>query len=145
MKKFFKRDQEAAPTPPAVSIDEARHFLPSSAKSPDAQRLNLFDPDEEIDESEDEDLAFLQSLTAEVAATPRPEEPKPKRAEPSGPAPVAGASRQADDLDVFREIAALRQRSELAKQLRVDNVDMGDLLEDLQTTRAALRHHRKAA
>jgi hypothetical protein len=145
MNKFFKRDQEAAPTPPAVSIDEARHFLPSSAKSPDAQRLNLFDPDEEIDENEDEDLAFLQSLTAEVATTPRPEEPKPKRAEPLAPAPAASASQHADDLNVFREIAALRQRSELAKQLRVDNVDMGDLLEDLQTTRAALRHHRKAA
>ena len=43
------------------------------------------------------------------------------------------------------EMAALRQRTEIAKQLRVDNVDMGELLDDLETTRVALRRWLRAA
>jgi len=139
MKNLFKRNQDDGATPAIEAIREARQFLPSSAKSPDAQRLNLFDPDEEIDENNDEDLAFLNSLAADAAV---PRVAIPKHVEPSAP---PTASPTADDLEVFREIAALRQRTELAKQLRVDDVDMGELLEDLQTTRAALRQHRKAA
>jgi hypothetical protein len=137
MKLFGREPIEEEHVSPQARSD-ARRFLPSSAKSPEAQRLNLFNPDEELDETTDEDLAFLNSLIddSSPAQTPAPA-PQPR---PS----VETNEQRADDLEVFREIAAMRQKSELARQLRVDDVDIGDLLEDLQTMRAALRH-RKAA
>lgn len=140
MKYFFRREHEEPAVPGTDAIRDARHMLPSSARSPEAQRLNLFDPDEELDEDNDEDLAFLTSLISDgpPAAPARPPAP--------GDQPRHAASDETPDgLDVFREIAALRQRTELARQLRVDNVEMGDLLEDLHTMRAALLHRRRAA
>jgi hypothetical protein len=140
MKNPFNRETDDSP-PALQGVREARELVPSSAKSPDAQRRTLFDPDEEIDESADEDLAFLHSLIdgdATPVAPTTPRTPPEPRHEPD-------IARRGDDLDVFREMAALRQRVELTKHLRVDDVDMGDLLEELQTTRAALRHLRKAA
>ncbi|MEX2226084.1 MAG: hypothetical protein WEB52_06520 [Dehalococcoidia bacterium] len=133
MKNFFKKDQ---PDERALELPlrEAREFVPSSAQSPDARRFSLFNPEEEIDESNDEDLVFLASLVDATNAPVKKPEAQPQPAE-----------QRMDDMEVFRESAALRQRTEIAKQLKVDNVDMGDLLEDLQTTRAALQHRRKAA
>jgi hypothetical protein len=141
MKLFGRQPIDDDQVSPQARSD-ARRFLPSSAKSPDAQRLNLFNPDEELDETTDEDLAFLNSLIADSSPAPAPT-PAPKAARDPRPT-VAPAENRDDDLEVFREIAAMRQKSELARQLRVDDVDIGDLLEDLQTMRAALRH-RKAA
>jgi hypothetical protein len=145
MKNFFRREQPrsegAAPELP--SVEGARELVPASAKSPDAQRLMLFNPDEEIDESSDQDLAFLHALIEGGAPASTPPHPAARKPEPA-PAPEQELAPRGDDLDVFREMAALRQRVELAKHLRVDNVDMGELLEELHTTRAALKH-RKAA
>jgi hypothetical protein len=144
MKNFFRREPPRAEgaAPEFPSVDGARDLVPASAKSPDAQRLMLFNPDEEIDESSDQDLAFLHALIAGDMSAPEPSQRAPGNPEP---APEPELARRGDDLDVFREMAALRQRVELAKHLRVDDVDMGDLLEELQTTRAALRLHREAA
>jgi hypothetical protein len=141
MKSFFKREQaEEREDAPLPSLREARAFTPVSAKSPDAQRLNLFNPDEEIDEETDQDLAFLNSLIADEAP------PRRRPATKAPPEPREQVREQiVDDMDVFREMAALRQRTEIAKQLRVDNVDMGELLDDLETTRAALRRWLRAA
>jgi hypothetical protein len=104
----------------------------------------LFNPDEEIDENTDEDLAFLNSLLNDEQAPLQKRQPAPKN-EPS-PEPEARsiAAQNADDMQVFREMVSQRQRVELAKHLRVDDVDMGELLDDLQTMRAAIRR-RKAA
>jgi len=147
---IFRRSRDHAEEAPAVpEIREARQFLPSSAKSPDAQRLMLFNPDEEIDEATDQDLAFLNSLVAGTEAEPG-EPPRRRAAPPTRPAaatPVAEpmGDERADDMALFRESAAMRQREEIAKYLQVEHVDMGDLLEELATTRAALRYLRKAA
>jgi hypothetical protein len=150
---LFKRNHE--PNDDAeidlISLPDARPFVPSSAKSPEAQRLNVFNPDDEIDEAADEDLAFLHSLVGDEA---RPEQSAKKAQRRQAVRPQIAAakdeasappSRATDDLDVFREMAAMRQPAELARQFKIGDVDMGDLLEDLQTTRAALRHRRKAA
>ena len=60
---LFKKSQPEDEAPATIpSLKEARKLVPSSAKSPDAQRLMLFNPDEEIDEDNDQDLAFLHSL-----------------------------------------------------------------------------------
>jgi hypothetical protein len=147
--KFFNRNEASDDERPALpSLREARKLVPASAQSPDAQRLSLYNPDEEIDEGSDEDLAFLHSLIGDKVrdASPRTSPPTPTPTpvtQPEGEHAAFAPSR--DDLDVFREMASLRTRTELAKALRVDAVDMGELLEELQTTRAALRHRRKAA
>jgi hypothetical protein len=132
-----------------ISLPDARPFVPSSAKSPEAQRLNVFNPDDEIDEAADEDLAFLHSLVGDgtpqtAKKAPRRQAVRPQIAAAKDEASAA-PTRRTDDLEVFREIAAMRQPAELARQFKIGDVDMGDLLEDLQTTRAALRHRRKAA
>lgn len=138
--KLFARDDDDDKRLTSQARREARQFLPSSAKTADAQRLNVFNPDEELDETTDEDLAFLNALVADV---PEPAVAPLRRQEE--PAPDATEAQSEDDLDVFRELASLRQRSDIARQLRVDDVEMGDLLEQLHTTRAALRHHLRAA
>jgi hypothetical protein len=145
MKNLFKRNEpQPVEESPVLPLLEARQLMPTSAKSPDQQRLMVFNPDEEIDENTDEDLAFLNSLLNEEQAPPQKRQPAPKK-EPS-PEPEARsiAAQNADDMQVFRDMAAQRQRVELAKHLRVDDVDMGELLDDLQTMRAAIRR-RKAA
>jgi hypothetical protein len=143
MKNFFRRERQRAEgaAPELPSAEGAHELVPASAKSPDAQRLMLFNPDEEIDESSDQDLAFLHALIAGDVSAPEPSQRATGNPEH---APKPELAPRGDDLDVFREMAALRQRVELAKHLRVDNVDMGELLEELHTTRAALKH-RKAA
>jgi hypothetical protein len=144
---LFKRPRTSE-EPEIVVPQAAADLVPASAKSPDAQRRNLFNPEEEIDENSDEDLAFLNGLinddTPPIVAG---QERKVGRGavDAKQPSVQNAPPRGGDDLDVFREMAALRTRTELAKQLRVDDVEMGDLIEELQTTRAALRHLRKAA
>lgn len=151
---LFKRNQEreddAAAEIDLISLPDARPFVPSSAKTPDAQRLNVFNPDEEIDEAADEDLAFLHSLVGD--GTPKQSAKKAQRRQTVRPQMAsskdeadARPARGADDLEVFREIAAVREPAELALRFNLADVDMGDLLDDLQTTRAALRHRQKAA
>jgi hypothetical protein len=144
--KFFLKEGQPrteAGTQGIPSVEGARELVPASAKSPDAQRLMLFNPDDEIDESSDQDLAFLHALIEGGAPASTPPQPAAMRPDPT-PVPEPELAPRGDDLDVFREMAALRQRVELAKHLRVDKVDIGDLLEELHTTRAALKH-RKAA
>ena len=150
---LFKRNQERedeAEKIDMISLPDARPFVPSSAKTPDAQRLNVFNPDDEIDEAADEDLAFLHSLIGD--GTPKQSAKKAQRRQTVRPQMASSKddadetpTRGTDDLDVFREVAAMRQPAELARQFHIGDVDMGDLLDDLQTTRAALRHRRKAA
>lgn len=141
MKNLFKRNAEPDAPIQLPSVDGVLELVPASAKSPDEQRRTLFDPEAEIDESTDQDVAFLQKLLKEDAAPPAPR--LQSRIEPPPPTPVIAAP--ADDLEFFRELAVDRQRVEVTRHIRVDNVDMGDLLEELQTTSAALRLRRKAA
>lgn len=141
MKNLFKRNAEPDAPIHLPPVDGVLELVPASAKSPDAQRRTLFDPEAEIDESTDQDVAFLQKLLKEdaVQAAPRPQ----PRVKPAPPTPAVAAP--ADDLEFFRELAVDRQRVEVTRHIRVDNVDMGDLLEELQTTSTALRLRRKAA
>jgi hypothetical protein len=145
MKNLFKRNEpQHEEEPPVLPLLEARELIPMSAKSPEQQRQMLFNPDEEIDENNDEDLAFLNSLLNGEQPAP-PQRPHSREREQT-PAPEhkSIAAQDADDMNVFREMVSQRQRVELAKHLRVADVDMGELLDDLQTMRAAIRR-RKAA
>lgn len=127
-----------------IPREELEALFPASAKAPETQR---FEPQDDDDE---QDLEFLQRIASQVAleeqraraerlAAEAGERPKP-RPRPSPPRVV----RDEDEvLQVFREtILEEDKRSELSK--RVPAVEIGELLDDLATTAAALRR-RKAA
>lgn len=109
--------------------------VPASARPADRHRW--VDPDEEIDE-DDEDIQFLSALAKEAAS-----EVRPLRDEP--PAQARRFEVKADEvMDVFKESYIERPRARVLNSMRIDPVDMDDLLEQLSTTAAALRR-RKAA
>ena len=94
-------------------------------------------PDEEIDESADEDLEFLRrrSIDEQIDAGAAPHRRR-RRPAAEHDAGRPTSHRAATICDVFREMQSTRrERVELTKHLRVDDVDMGDLLEELSTTR----------
>jgi hypothetical protein len=128
-----------------VERDELEALLPVSSKAPEVQRFT-----QEDDHDDDQDLEFLNQIASQIAVEQararadqqgRTENPKP-RPLPSPPRVV----RDGDEaLQVFRETAVIADdddRARLAK--RVPPVVIGDLIDDLETTAAALRH-RKAA
>jgi hypothetical protein len=111
--------------------------VPASART--TERYRLGEPNLDADaEEEDEDLAFLSTLVSQAereASQPREAPaPRPRR-----------FSVQADpSLDVFRETAVERQRPRVLRNMRVEDVEIDDLLEQLSTTAAALRRRRAA-
>jgi hypothetical protein len=126
-----KRNEDEAMTirPEVVGL------LPPSVRPPETNRFTL--PEANVpDDAEDADLDFLAALASEVdrAASPAPAQKQ---------TPLRGASPRIDDMQVFREM-----KDEGNKTIRFDHqigdVEMGDLLEELSTVRAALRGRRAA-
>ncbi|HYM16085.1 MAG TPA: hypothetical protein VEZ14_11045 [Dehalococcoidia bacterium] len=140
---------------PQIQVDpeEVRALLPASVRHPEANRFTPLGSDFAGEEGTDEDLDFLTALVESVdreeagpglpAARPAPppaHKPSIQRMAPRAEAMVLA---EPDHLSLFRETKVdLRERTRA--NVTVDDVDLGDLLEDLETTRAALRR-RKAA
>lgn len=110
--------------------------VPASLRDPSRQRLEA--PSAEELEDDDEEIELLAALAEqaerELQSVP---EPKPARAR-------RFSVKAQDQLDVFREIQTERPRPRVLETVRVDDVDMDDLVEQLATTMAALRQRRAA-
>lgn len=124
-----------------IPREELEALFPASAKAPEAQR---FEP---LDEDDEQDLEFLQRIASQVALEEQRARAAAAEAANPKPRPLPSPPRVVRDdeevLQVFREsIIEPDQRSELSK--RVAHVEIGELLDDLATTAAALRR-RKAA
>jgi hypothetical protein len=107
--------------------------VPASARP--AERHRYSDPVD--DDENDEDVDFLKALAQQAAR-----EVKPIDGEP--PPPRKFDVKAEDALDVFKESYVERPRARVLNTIRIDAVELDDLLEQLSTTAAALRR-RKAA
>lgn len=163
MPRLFRRakaDHSADEALAPVDADEApRHragpnwgvysdYVPQSARPPEFQRLAPFNFDEEPGDGPDEDIEFLASLARQVDAPPAGTRSE-RRAPRATPAPAQNvyepiARAEPDAMQAFQDYAARRAESvPVPPVLRVADVEMGDLVEDLADTIAALR--RRAA
>lgn len=107
--------------------------VPASARPAGRYRF-----EDQSDDEADEDVEFLQEIAQQAAQVPHIE-PELR------PVTAARFSIPADDaLDLFRTTEVERPRPRVLSQIRVDEVEMDDLLGQLSTTAAALRR-RKAA
>jgi hypothetical protein len=129
------RDEEFEDTT-AEREPPRRSFVPASALPPERNRLGIFDSSEEADR---EDIDFLTAIArqAERTATTPPSRLRPQDVRHDVPADDRG-------LDVFREFAPVFERSQVLQTVRVPDVELGDLLDELATTAAALRLRRAA-
>jgi hypothetical protein len=128
---------------PRADPGEVAALLPSSVRGPEMNRFTPLGTDAPAD-LPDPDLVFFESIADQVrlddGANSRVDAPRPTAANPR----IALPDR--DQLQAFREMVADREReTRSAPRLRVDHVELDDLLEDLATTAAALRQWRKAA
>lgn len=130
----------------AESVRDVSSMVPLSARTFDDARFTPMQVPEELDE-DDEDVKFLSSLAEAVAE----DKPAPKRTEPRrAPSPIAAVETvtlpsERDDLAAFRDVGKGEdERPPLTRVVKVPDVEIGDLLEDLDTTMAALRRKRAA-
>ena len=105
-------------------------LVPASARRPERQRLNIF-----TDEDDGQDLDFLKAI-ARQAETATPAAPSTSSA--------ATGERAGDHLEVFRELAPAVERPKVMTTVRVPEIEMADLLDELSTMAAALRLRRAA-
>jgi hypothetical protein len=109
---------------------EARDVLPASVRPPGARSFDGVDEDGDA-----ADLEFLASLAIEVDSE--------REDGAAAQQPLRGASPRFDDMEVFRE-----SKTEAEKTFRYDHrvpdLDLGDLLEELNTVSAALRRQKAA-
>lgn len=141
--RIFSRQPRPVPIvedeSPALEHPRWDGYVPASARPPEL-------PVVAIDTEEDDaDVDFLANLAAQVEMQQR------KR-----PMSIEGERQRArlqvqtvkvDDeakLDVFREAQRHDERKARSDQLPVPHVEMSDLLDDLETTRTALRQRRAA-
>ena len=121
---------------PKVLRPEIEALLPASARRVDPAMFAA-PSDDSTDDDDDRELEFLTALASEVDR-----EAAPASAEPSPTAPLRGTNPRFDDMHLFREMKDDSQ-APTRYDFKLNDVDMGDLLEELSTVRAALR--RKAA
>jgi hypothetical protein len=152
MAGWFRRPKQMPET--HVDPDEVKALLPASVRGPEANRFTPLGSDfDGGDESSDEDIEFLTSLVESVEReravpalpAPRPA-PPPARKPPIqrvAPAPGMDVFTDANHLELFRGMRADDPEPRNAN-IKVDDVELDDLLEELSTTMAALRR-RKAA
>ncbi len=127
-------------TAPAHMPEPYAPYVPASVRTPEKQRMSAWVPslDPERSDEPDEDIAFLTALVK--GETPARTQPSAAARDiHTGSAPDA----QMDALEVFRAIDA-EYVVPASRMLKVPQVELGDLLEDLSTVAAALRN-RKAA
>jgi len=130
MAGWLRRDEEPVIKPRAGIED----VMPRSVRGPEGQRFGRIDDVAD----DDPDVEFVAALARSI--TTRTEQPAE---DPATPAPDAAS----DDaqLAAFREYAATRMVTRVnAFPLQVRPIAIDELVEDLQTTAAALRR-RKAA
>ncbi len=126
-------DGEGKWIPPEVDA-----VLPASVRPPEAHRSPLSGSfmTDDVDNEDDADLEFLTALVREV-----------DRAAPAPPGhtqvPLRGANPRIDDMQVFREMKSEDNKTPRYDH-RVRDVEMADLLEELDTVRAAFRRQRAA-
>ncbi|HLB24197.1 MAG TPA: hypothetical protein VJP07_08885 [Dehalococcoidia bacterium] len=112
-------------------------MVPQSARAPERHRFG--EPAAEEEDEDDEDLEFLESLARQAE---REAEAQTRAARPARPRRF---NVKADtSLDVFKETTVEQPRPRVLRNVRVDPVEMDDLLEQLSTTAAALRQRRAA-
>lgn len=134
--------------PPRPNWGVYSDYVPQSARPPELQRLATFNLDDENADGPDEDIEFLSALARQVdaPATPRPARRAPRVTPP--PAPNVYEPRETaapDAMAAFHDYAAHRnETATVTSVLRVSDVDLGDLVEDLSDTIAALRRRRAA-
>jgi len=125
----------------AVDVDV---YVPASAKSPELQRFTPVNIDE-VDEA-DQDIEFLTSLSAQIergeldVGKPLDELTSRLRAD----SPPAKPRRPEDDLEMFRAFAHEMAPETILSHVRVPDVELIELLDELHTMRAALRQKRAA-
>jgi len=129
--------------------DEVESLLPASVKYPETNRFTPLGSDfEGEDEDTDEDIEFLEAIVRAVeGAAPAPvATAAPTTLLLHTPAPSRRIPQPSeDDLALFREVRSEHdERDAVTRHVRLDDVDMADLLDELSTTAAALRR-RKAA
>ena len=137
---------------------ELEEMLPASVRQPEANRfraLGMTGPDAEavIDNGNDADLDFLQSLANSIdAGGDAPELPAHFVSKPQLGGPVirepqrkaqAEPEREQVALSLFRD-TKLDRDERVRPNITVPDVEMSDLMEDLATLQIALRR-RKAA
>jgi len=127
--------------------DEVESLLPASVKQPETNRFTPLGSDFEGEgEESDEDIEFFEAIVRAVEG----DEPAPMVKPAPMPIHTPAPSRRIpappdDDLSLFREVQVDRkERSVIAERVDIEDVDMGELLDELSTTAAALRR-RKAA
>jgi hypothetical protein len=116
--------------------DDADRYVPASARNSERMRIARYLGEEPPDD--DEDLAFI----AEVARAARAQE------RPAAPAVWAAdaADEEGSDerLQIFRELPRVYERPAVMEVTDVHDIDLGELLDSLATTAAALRLRRAA-
>ncbi|MEX2247423.1 MAG: hypothetical protein WEC75_12145 [Dehalococcoidia bacterium] len=106
-------------------------FFPRSMRAPELQR---FAQPGDANDAE-EDVRFLASLAEQLG----------QKAQPEGRAPTGTPPEEPEDeLAAFHEARLVPQRRAIPAPLRVEDVAMTELIDELETTAAALRL-RKAA
>lgn len=110
--------------------------VPASARPGDRHRWA--EPVDESADEDDEDIEFLTTLAQQAAR-----DAQPLRAVPS-PKARRFEVKADETLDAFKDTYVERPRARILNNMRIDAVEMDDLLEQLSTTAAALRQ-RKAA
>lgn len=121
---------------PKVLRPEVEALLPASARRVDPAMFAA-PSDDFADDADDKELEFLAALAGEVDR-----EAAPAPADSRAAVPLRGANPRFDDMHVFREMKG-DGLAPTRYDFKLNDVDMGDLLEELSTVRAALR--RKAA
>ncbi len=117
-------------------------LVPKSAREPEGMRFTPLALPDELDDG-DEDLQFLSSIVSSIDEKTA----APRRADPKPAALLAVETitlpEQRDDLAAFRNVGKDDDRVPFKHLMKVDDVDIGDLLDDLGTVAAAMR--RRAA
>jgi len=121
-----------------IDTPDVSAYVPASAIAPEKQRFAIYD---ETDEESDSEIEFLSALAAQVERAQRTS--KPQRLAPAHVERVR-VEDDADKLNVFRELKDIVEHTSVADTLPLQHVELSDLLDDLQTTAAALRLRRAA-
>jgi hypothetical protein len=119
---------------PRVEDDASLSYVPASVRGPEAHRFEMYD---ETDEEDNGEIEFLSALASQIDREQRGHAAK-------GGLPPARDNADEDTLNVFREMRQRDERTPISDALRIQHVEIGDLLDDLQTTVAALRRRRAA-
>ena len=137
---LFRRQQpEREPEAPGAGRRADPPYVPASMRPRPAPVTPQLDED---NEDPDEEIAFLASIAEQVARegrTPAAGAPSARRDQRT-PEP----EEDDDSLRLFRTLPPVSDPYEGVRKLRIDTVEMGELLDDLSMTAAALRHRRAA-